>query len=113
MKKTLSLIAFVLAGTLVFAQGEEGEEPTGEEIVVSNHGADISDLAKATESGKEKGGIISSAARAKALMHANANANFNRTELPGNAAEQGKPEELPTTTNGKPEMLPPVTPPTQ
>ena len=123
MKKILSLLAFVLAGTLAFAQdgqnNDPADDPNAEENVVSNHGTEISDLAKTTENGKGKGSIISSAARAKSLMHANANANFNRSGMPeqsnqttGMPETTGKPDELPTTTNGKPTTLPPVSAPT-
>lgn len=114
MKKLIVLSVCLLAGTIGFAQTEGSEEEATQTdqsaVEASAHGKTISDLAKNTEGGREKGSIISSAARAQGLLHAHANAGFNREGKPANAAS-GKPAELPAA-NGKPTTLPPVTPPT-
>jgi hypothetical protein len=106
MNKMLWMAAFLLLTTYGYAQ-TENEEVQG----ASQHGATISEIAKsATVTGQEKGRLISSAARAKALIYANANARFIRGDMkPAHASEQ--PGELPTL-NGKPATLPPVTAPT-
>lgn len=100
-------------GFFAFAQ-EENNPPAAAE-----HGKAVSELATTTDAtGKEKGALISSAARAKALTQANANAKFIRGDAhPENAnnaaqpAASGKPANVPVA-NGKPAILPPVTPPT-
>lgn len=113
MKKILLLGAFAVIGYCGYAQSEEGENQS----TSSGQGEAISELAKTTElTGVEKGTLISSAARAKALTQANANARFIRGEAhPENTNTTGQPTSLPTgnpTANGKPAVLPPVTPPT-
>lgn len=113
MKKILLLGAFVAIGFFAYAQ-EENNPPAAAE-----HGKAVSELATTTEAtGSEKGAFISSAARAKALTHANANAKFirgdARPENANNAAQpaaSGQPATIPVAM-GKPAVLPPVTPPT-
>ena len=120
MKKVLLLSAFILTVMFGYAQTEgdqpETDQPDPQATESSEHGKKVSELAKTTDAtGREKGKIISSAAREKALLHANENASFNRN---GAHPENGKSKpETPVsdgnpTTNGKPSTVPPVTPPT-
>ena len=103
MKKILLLGAFMAIGIFAFAQ-EESNPPAA-----SEKGKAVSELATTTEAtGKEKGALISSAARASALTHANANAKFIRGAA---QPENAKPATVPVAA-GKPTTLPPVTPPT-
>lgn len=99
MKKILLLCIFVFTGVYGYAQTENEDERTD----ASQHGTTISGLAKNTTAvGKEKGIMISSAARAKSLIFANPNARAIRGD--------SKPQQ--STTNGKPTVTPPVTAPT-
>lgn len=127
----LFLSAFVLIGSIGFAQTEdEGTTTTGTESSI--HGTMVSELSRnATVSGKEKGSLISSAARAKALTYANVNARFLRgsakpananqhanasanasTNASVNAVNASANASANATANGKPTSLPPVLPPT-
>jgi hypothetical protein len=114
MKKMLFFVgAFVLMGSYGFAQSENESNTTSTEA--SAHGSMVSDLAQnATVTGKEKGILISSAARAKALTVANANARFIRGDAkPANANVNAAANvSASATLNGKPATLPPVTAPT-
>lgn len=122
MRKMLFLLsALVLMGSYGYAQTEGEENTSGTES--SAHGTMISELSKTTTvTGKEKGALISSAARAKALTVANANARFIRgSEKPANANVNENANangaasvnaSANVNANGKPVTLPPVTPPT-
>lgn len=84
------LSALVLMGSYGYAQTEKNNENSGSES--SAHGSTVSDLAQnTTATGKAKGSLISSAARAKALTVANANARFLRGDA--------KPTKANTNTN--------------
>ncbi len=127
MKKMLFLAsALVLMGSYGYAQSENsGDHSSGTESSIQ--GSTVSDLAQnTTVTGKEKGSLISSAARAKALTVANANARFLRGDAkPTNASANTNANATANanvnsvlslsssaTLNGKPSILPPVTPPT-
>lgn len=113
MKKMLFFLsAFVLMGSYGYAQ-TEGEASTTAMTESSVHASAISDLAKdATETGKAKGFLISSAARAKAMTVANANASFLRGDAtPGNANVTANANASATAT-AKLSTLPPVSAPT-
>ena len=105
-------------GSYGYAQTEKSDDKSsGTESSV--HGSAVSDLAQSTTvTGKAKGSLISSAARAKALTVANANARFLRGDAkPTNAntntnANSSTSLSSSVTLNGKPSTLPPVTPPT-
>jgi hypothetical protein len=99
MKKLLLLSMFVFISVYGYAQTENEDEGTD----ASQHGTTISELAKNTTAvGKEKGIMISSAARAKSLIYPNPNARAIRGDA--------KPEQA--ATGGKPTVTPPVTTPT-
>jgi hypothetical protein len=119
MKKMMFLLsAFVLLGSYGYAQNEKsGDHPSGTDASV--HGSTVSDLAQnTTVTGKDKGALISSAARAQALTVANANARFIRGDAkPSNANVNANANVVANLSgnaglNGKPSTLPPVTPPT-
>ncbi len=140
MKKVMFLLsAFVLIGSYGFAQTNGDNDSKGTDASV--HGSTVSDLAQnTTVTGKQKGSLISSAARAKALLVANANAKFLRGDAkPSNAnanaganastnanvnanangiANANVNSALNASTgaavngNGQPSTLPPVSPPT-
>ena len=105
MKKTLSFLLFLSFGYFGYAQSLEESATQHEETVEPSHGEKMSELAKDTPGNREKGGIIRSAAREKALLHANAKADLaNRNGKPANAGKAG--------SVGKPSAIPPtVTPP--
>ena len=106
----LLLGAFAVASFCAYAQTEDENGSDGQGTEASVHGKAVSDLAKTTTAtGREKGSIISSSARAKGLLMANSNASFNRSGVPQNS--NGQPSDLPTT-NGQPTTLPPLTAPT-
>lgn len=112
MKKILLLGAFIAIGSFAYAQTEGS-------TTASDHGKAVSELATTTEAtGQEKGALISSAARAKSLTHANANAKFIRGDARPENAGAGQSAAAPPaasgnpTANGKPTVLPPVSPPT-
>ena len=108
--------AFLVMGSVGYAQtGSESENSNNQGTEASVHGSTISDLAKnATVTGKERGSLISSAARAKALTVANVNARFIRGDAkPSNAnANANASVNASASVNGKPATLPPVAPPT-
>jgi hypothetical protein len=86
MKKVMFLLgAFVLMGSYGFAQTSGDKDSKGD--AASVHGSTVSSLAHSTTvKGKQRGSLISSAARAKALLMANANAKFIRGDAkPSNA----------------------------
>jgi hypothetical protein len=113
MKMLFLVSALVLMVSYGYAQSEDQGNTTSTEA--SAHGTAMSDLAKnTTVTGKERGVLISSAARAKSLTVANANARFIRgdakpVQANANASVNGSTS---ATLNGKPAVLPPVTPPT-
>ena len=106
------LSAFVLIGSYGYAQKEKsGDHPSGTDASV--HGSMVSDLAQnTTVTGKDRGSLISSAARAQALTVANANARFIRGDAKPSNANAVANLSGSAGLNGKPSMLPPVSPPT-
>jgi hypothetical protein len=129
MKKVALMTAFLfLVGGLVLAQTEPEPEPEVEtpEVEtpeqngppVEGHGKTISELAKATPGGPEKGKIISSAARQKGMQQsAAARGLANRSDTGMQASEAAKnlrPSQAGQPAEpGKPAVLPPVTAPTK
>src|SRR5258708_14448638 len=79
MKKLFFASALVLMGSYGYAQSAQSDDHSSgtESSESSLHGSTVSDLAHSTTvTGKAKGSLISSPARAKALTVANANARF-------------------------------------
>ena len=113
MKKMLFFLgAFVLIGSYGYAQ-TESETAASAKMKSSVHASAVSDLAKdQSVTGKAKGALISSAARAKALTVANANASFLRGDAaPANGSATANVNAS-TTATAKLSTLPPVTAPT-
>ncbi len=127
--KKISLIAgvFVLMGSYGYAQtATSNDNGSGTNSTVQ--GSVISNLAQTTTvTGKQKGILISSAARAQALTVANAHAKFlsghaktsNSSTSNGSANSSASSSanvsavvSANPTANGKPSTLPPVSPPT-
>ena len=130
MKKLFFASALVLMGSYGYAQSAQSDDhSSGTES--SLHGSTVSDLAQSTTvKGKAKGSLISSAARAKALTVANANARFLRgdskptngnanasvnasTNANANAIANANVNSVVSSSsgaalNGKPATLPPV-----
>jgi len=115
MKKMLFFLgAFVLIGSYGYAQ-TESETAASAKMKSSVHASAVSDLAKdQSVTGKAKGALISSAARAKALTVANANASFLRGDAaPANVNGSATANvNASTTATAKLSTLPPVTAPT-
>jgi hypothetical protein len=118
MKKFVLTGALLVVGLLTFAQSTEPETPEneGQPAAQAAHGVAVSELAKTTPGGPEKGKIISSAARQKGMQTSTVNAKGSAT-TGANASAVGK-SLRPTTGQpagtgaGKPVAVPPVTPPT-
>src|SRR5258708_13585318 len=117
MKKMMFFLsAFVLLGSYGYAQKEKsGDNTSASESSV--HGSTVSDLAQnTTATGKDKGSLISSAARAQSLTVANANARFIRGDAkPSNANVNSNVSSSLSGNAGltaTPSTLPPLTPPT-
>jgi hypothetical protein len=116
MKKLNFLLALLLVSGIAFAQSEETEPvetPETELPEQSQHGKEVSELAKTTEGGKEKGATISSAASRKALGNNKANSRAERraanAERRNNQApvQTGRPSATPTQA---PPVATPVSP---
>jgi hypothetical protein len=97
--KALATLFILTLALAVYAQ-PAGDQPTNpekiKEVPAANHGKSISELAKATPGGPEKGGIISSAARQQGLQKS---AGVPRSEARPENQHSNRPE-----TAGKPEM---------
>jgi hypothetical protein len=122
MKKSLLMCAAMLLFVgFAVAQTEEPVEETPETPATelpaeAAHGKTVSELAKTTESGPEKGKIISSAARERSMkgkaegVSRRENRRMQRAGQSVMPEVPARPEVTPPTT-GRPATTPPVTPP--